>query len=294
MFTVAEALFGFDSFIAARLEHSERFIDAGPSESTRDVCVDQEPLSSLLLDPTLNEPPTCITNTIYDDAHLDLSIANYLRSLYLPGISSKQNPERSTNVFAAAVFLATDVWITSDLDLVGIDLLRYVHNDAGNDMVIPTISPAAMIVISSLWIIYVACLFGLAIYSAKTPRWTYSLDAFAMMRIGAAANERIPLDVGFEKKTIQVLDEMPGIIGDATGGEGEIGVLGMGASTPLNDFRYYKCYKGDGDAMKEAEWEVSYQRLQMRKRRRKRRAEKSAVKMLQAQPTGPSEVGRIV
>lgn len=161
-------------------------------------------------------------------------------------------------------------------------------------MVIPTISPAAMIVISSLWIIYVACLFGLAIYSAKTPRWTYSLDAFAMMRIGAAANERIPLDVGFEKKTIQVLDEMPGIIGDATGGEGEIGVLGMGASTPLNDFRYYKCYKGDGDAMKEAEWEVSYQRLQMRKRRRKRRAEKSAVKMLQAQPTGPSEVGRIV
>lgn len=36
-----------------------------------------------------------------------------------------------------------------------------------------------------------------------------------------------------------------GYVGDATGGEGDVGILGMGAATPLNGIREYRCYRGD-------------------------------------------------
>jgi len=55
-----------------------------------------------------------------------------------------------------------------------------------------------------------------------------------MMRMGRAADELIGLEVGFYVKPIYTLYEMPGAIGDATGGEGDVGALCMGASTPLN------------------------------------------------------------
>lgn len=112
-------------------------------------------------------------------------------------------------------------------------------------MVIPAISRAGMIVISALWAVYIACLFSLAVYSAITPRWTLQLDSFAMLRIGAAAHEEIKFDVGFETKAIDALDKLPGSIGDSTGGEGDIGALGLGASSPLRAARRYKCYSGD-------------------------------------------------
>lgn len=112
-------------------------------------------------------------------------------------------------------------------------------------MVIPAISRAGVILLSSLWGVYIACLFGLAIYSVKTPRWTSQLDGSAMMRIGAAANGQISLDAADDTKAIAALDEMPGFIGDATGGDGDVGVLGMGATAPLNGVRRYRGYEGD-------------------------------------------------
>lgn len=66
-----------------------------------------------------------------------------------------------------------------------------------------------------------------------------------MMRIGAAVHDQIALDVGFETEKIRSLDETSGFIGDATGGEGDVGKLGIGAMTPLNGVRRYKCYRGD-------------------------------------------------
>lgn len=66
-----------------------------------------------------------------------------------------------------------------------------------------------------------------------------------MMRIGATAHEQISFDVGFETKAIDALDELPGSIGDATGGEGDVGALGLGVSSPLRAGRRYKRYSGD-------------------------------------------------
>ena len=127
-------------------------------------------------------------------------------------------------------------------------------------MVIPAISSAGMIIISILWAVYIACLFALAVYSATSPRWTQQLDSFAMMRIGAAAHEHIDFDVGFETKAISALDKLPGEIGDATGDEGNVGVLGLGASSPLRARRRYKCYSGD-----EEDFERRAEKYQLRR-----------------------------
>lgn len=185
----------------------------------------------------------CISDSIQTPELLDRELAKYVQSFYLFGNYGLQwqDAERSTNAFTAAVYLANEAWLTSDV----LRANRRVSSDPGADMVIPAIAPAGMVVISALWAVYIACLFALAVYSATSPRWTQQLDSFAMMRIGAAAHEQIDFDVGFQTKAIRALDTLPGEIGDATGGEGDAGALGLGVSSPLRARRRYKCYSGD-------------------------------------------------
>jgi hypothetical protein len=110
-------------------------------------------------------------------------------------------------------------------------------------------------------------LFALSLYSARNYRWTARLDAFAMMRIGAEMHEKVPLEVGLEVSAIRVLDETPGFIGDATGGEGEVGVLGIGSGASLRGLRGYKSYKAD--AVEEARQAARDERLNRRNDRAK-------------------------
>lgn len=223
--------------------------DFEKNEFHPEVCVDQKALSSLLLDndERRGSASECILDAMYSPEELDKDLAQYLQSFYLSEITGikrrHRNPARSQNAFASAVFLATEAWLTSD----NFPARRYVSSDSGADIAIPAISRAGMILISSLYGVYIACLFGLAIYSVKTPRWTNQLDGFAMMRVGAAVSGQISLDIAVDTKGIGALDEMPGFIGDATGGEGDVGALGMGATTPLNGVRRYRCYEGDGE-----------------------------------------------
>jgi len=180
-----------------------------------------------------------------------MEVVDYLQSFYLFSFSDEDqlqarlerhpDPQLSQNAFASAVFLANEAWLTSNAT----QGRREVFSDPGADMVIPAISRSGMVIISTLWVVFIACLLSLALYSARTPRWTHRLDAFALLRIGAAAHEDINFDIGLEAQTVEFLDELSGSIGDATGGMGDIGALGMGAATPLRSARRYKCYKGD-------------------------------------------------
>lgn len=261
------ALFGYDSFITTRLSHQETFIrdyDSWPRAEDADTgqwvgytCVDQKPLSSLLLEPSEASSFDCITDNVQSLEKLDEDLAFYVRSFYPASnrtapFASGTTYERLENAFTSAVVLATEAWLT--LDSESSSPSREVYSDPGVDTVIPAISREGMIAISSLWAVYIACLTFLALYSARTPRWTNRLDAFAMMCIGAATHEQISLDVGFVTKDIHGLDEMPGYVGDATGGKGDVGALGMGATTPLNGVRRYRCYRADElEALRKAE-----------------------------------------
>ena len=130
LLTVAIALFGYNSYIPARLNHPDDFIigdNAWPGYKARWdpstfglACMDQKPMSSLLLGPDRDISDGCAEETIQSSEHLDRDLAEYLQSFYLFKTSildKRQLPERSANAFASAVFLATESWLTSDLHM---------------------------------------------------------------------------------------------------------------------------------------------------------------------------------
>lgn len=64
-----------------------------------------------------------------------------------------------------------------------------IHQDPGEDVVMPSISLAGIIVVSVFLGIHLLGLLLLALYAAFSPTWTDHLDAFAMMRLGATISE---------------------------------------------------------------------------------------------------------
>ncbi|KAJ7074106.1 hypothetical protein C8F01DRAFT_1272425 [Mycena amicta] len=134
------------------------------------------------------------------------------------------------NAFTSAAFLANQAWMTSITDG---DL--WVSYDLGADILVPVISRTAMIALSTLLGVYLLSLLSLAIYSVWSPHWTTRLDSFAMMRIGASLSDKLPLVLANGASSFKVLDETPGWIGDASGGIGAVGELGVGADAPRKD-----------------------------------------------------------
>ena len=76
-----------------------------------------------------------------------------------------------------------------------------------------------LIVISVFIILQLAGLFLLAIYASSHPTWTASLDSFALLRMGAAMANDLPLISALEVKDLAVLDEKAGWVGDAGNGK---------------------------------------------------------------------------
>lgn len=236
------ALFGYGSYIQTRLDLPEAYLTNSTNGTYHGIsCVDQRPFDSLL-EPRFKSNSDCIMDNVQTAEELDIEIAKYLYSFYENTAFSIDDVEGPTNAFAAAVFLATEAWFTARQDIWG---SREVYFDPGADTTIPAMSRAGMIVLSLLLGIYLACIIALSVYSSRKPRWTQQLDSFSMMRIGAEMHEKLPFKVGFEAEAIRVLDEMPGFVGDATGGEGDFGVLGIGSNTILNGVRRYECFEAD-------------------------------------------------
>jgi len=210
---------------------------------TDDGCIGQAPLIGLLhsvsgdqQDGNTLDP--CFGTNIDDDS-LQLQIAMYVSSLYYNAFDG-YGGERIKNAFESAAFLANKAQL--QYSPLGSRTLT-VFYDSGADTVVPAISRSGIILISVLLTVYLLSLLAIALYSAWTPSWTDQLDAFAMMRIGAALAESIPFRVVADTTDrIKVLDETPGWVGDATEGEGKVGELGMGAPTPLRERRQYACY----------------------------------------------------
>lgn len=249
------ALFGYGSYIPHQLDHPEAYLSNityfkdSPKNKTNHAssCINQRPFESLL-QPTTGRSSKCVMDDVRSLEELDDGIARYLQSFYVNTQYEVGDAERPTNAFAAAVYLATEAWFTTGHSDWG---SRSVYSDPGADTTIPTMSLASMIILSLMLGIYLACIIALSVYSSRKPSWTRQLDSFTMMRIGAAMHEQVPFKVCFEISAVRVLDEMPGYVGDATGGECDVGILGIGSNTPLIGSRWYESYKPD--AVKEAQ-----------------------------------------
>jgi hypothetical protein len=152
--------------------------------------------------------------------------------------------ERITNAFSAAAFLANQAWMLSAFD--GRLMVQY---DLGADMQVPVLSLTGIIVVSVLLGLFLLVLLGVAVYAWRTPTWTTTLDAFAMLRIGAAVgaplrptrdsdeaeNERLLLFPRNGAVGVAALDQTPGWVGDVSHAEGGevMGQLALGTGRKI-------------------------------------------------------------
>ena len=252
---VAMALFGESSYIATRTAHPEAYemtsaqadaniYNAGGSSS--EICYDLYPLVALSKDESGIQATAGLGCTgLAGPGDLGSQIATWL-SIFWAGSTDLGGPNNSSyqmqESLTAALFLSNEIWLKQGV--IGNGNLNVAY-DPGADMSVPVVSIGGMIVVSVLLGLFLAGLFAMAVYASRIPTWTSALESFAMMRIGAAVADHLPLMVGFEADEVKVLDETPGWIGDVTP-NATVGKLGLGARATLKSGRRYECYNEGG------------------------------------------------
>lgn len=240
LLTTAEALFGLGSFLDT-LQSSIAYAASMDESIFGNSCIEIVPFLPLVGGSALNELGNC--QRYWSTKSEPKQIALYYLSIFIPDGFSDNYNEILQNAFTSAAFLANDVWMTDHFGTLGITY------DLGADTEIPVISRPGLVLISILLGLDFVFLLALALYSAWTPRWTSQLDSFAMMRLGAAMGDRLPMLVTRNVDGVKALDETPGYIGDITGGDGWVGELGIGHNTQLQRDRMYRCYQHDDEVL---------------------------------------------
>ncbi|PGH02506.1 hypothetical protein AJ79_07619 [Helicocarpus griseus UAMH5409] len=242
---VAEALFGNSSFIATHSHSPLRSDETERVSSSSSSCRELAPL--VRLTSGRNEANNfdisqlridCIRPTngryVLDQVQKWLGAfwANdtYPDSKIYSLSSDKPEKFQMERTLTAAIYLAHKGWMLDGTDSMAYTGLNF---DMGIDAPLPVISFAGIIVISVLLGIFVFSLLGLAFYVSSTPTWTDTLNAFVMLRVGAAlsaddsAGSLPPLSA--HSGRTDVLDRKAGWFGDGrpeeNAGEVELGAV---------------------------------------------------------------------
>ncbi|KLJ12205.1 hypothetical protein EMPG_12734 [Blastomyces silverae] len=246
LYTVAEALFGNSSFIAAR-SHSplaytgtDRF---GP-------CRDLAPLVSLMKEgrgrynyDIRQAQLDCLRRP--DDTQVTWQVANWLGLFWTndSSLASVELDEPETfqmkRTLTAAVYLAHKGWL---LGGDGSDRNFEIRSDMGNDAPMPVISSAGVIAISMLLGIFLLSLIAVAGYTYSVPTFTSTLDAFVMLRLGAQLTTDDNTDplpaLSANSSGVTALDRKHGWFGDGKPDE-DVGRVELGADARLRNGREY-------------------------------------------------------
>lgn len=237
LLTIAVTLFGPGSFIDAHVLNPSPLIDAA-QRLPNGTCTGFAPLSYFLLDTTgiatshvSNDQECIVSNATWNVQAVDLQVRTPIR------IFANAHSTQLSTVVKAAAFLATKAWI--DHQVRAQAHLLTVQYDLGIDTVIASISLVGIIIISTLYVVFLLSLLAMAAYPSWTPRWTHSLDVFTMMRLGAGMGEdRVPLLVASRQRLVRALDEMPGWVGNGCDGK-DFGRLSLSADAALRKERRY-------------------------------------------------------
>lgn len=241
LLATAIALFGNGSYIATRSKDPASFERSISISDDRRVklymskCREFTPLTGLLEHGY--SKVTC--NTRLTGYTMPYEISQWLEKFWDGSTKSDYLEESMRRALSAAAFLSNYIWLTKSLQSRSDGSLD-VNWDQGVDTNVPTISIAGMTVVSVLLVAFLLGLGGMAVYASRVPAWTKTLDAFAMMRIGATVGEDLRLRAGKEKR-LNVLDEIPGWVGDAQP-ESDLGRLELGAVGRLRVGRKYLSY----------------------------------------------------
>ena len=150
----------------------------------------------------------------------------------------------------AALTLATYAASNAILNVGPDQYLLPISACAGSDLQKPTMPLAAMVVITLLLAAQLAGLAFLAIYASRHPSWTESLDAWAMLRIGAEIGLDVPAVSALDSQRVGMLDEKKGWVGDAGVERSEEGVecreLVLGGRERVRERALYRMVRGEG------------------------------------------------
>lgn len=249
LLTIAMALFGHGSFLDQLLTTPEIFSSSYLAEDAFS-CVEFAPMASLVG----GYGDSCITNS--DIQHSEGALEN----LAVSWMSNFHLDSQSlTTAFTEAAFLANQNWLGYNLDPYEERSLTIVY-DLGADTTIPSIPLGALIATSVVIGMFFIILFALTAYSVWEPRWTSRLDAFTMMRMGAAMPDKLPMLVGRKQDEVKELDEIPGWVGDGAEDGEPVGRLGLGADNVINKRKRYVCYRGDVEPI------TPYERNELKKK----------------------------
>ncbi|KAL4879461.1 hypothetical protein BJY04DRAFT_229024 [Aspergillus karnatakaensis] len=239
---IALALFGEGSFIASRARHTEAY--ATPVLHDRDdfdmwtsgACVEMIPLN--WLDGRTKD--SCIRNRDGGENGWDVAdqIVDWLTKFHAKA-------DTVAAAFTAAGFLANQARIRYNVPENSLKTLT-VSYDLGADTKIPVISLAGVVFISILLGVHVLSLLALGGYAAWSPRWTGTLNSFAMMRLGSIIAPQLPLWFASGWHRVEVFDQTPGWIGAVTSDDGRVGELSLGEGVRLRKGREYASYHPDG------------------------------------------------
>lgn len=248
LLTIAIALFGPGSFIQTRYDHPEYY---GTQDVSADGCLWQLPMSNLIPDSDTNyvKPfESCIEvpNGGWNGTHVTWEIMRWL-SLF------NYDRDSLSTGFTAAAYLATQFWVQKMDDVLDKSTpgTMVVASDMGADTQVPVLSRGGLIAVSVLLGLDILLLLAVAVYATLIPRWTSTMDSWAMMRMGAAVADKIPLLIGRKTDSIGSLDTISGCIGDQSREADYTGRLGLGADRPLdwkND-RRFECYSSDAQRL---------------------------------------------
>ncbi|KAK2608869.1 hypothetical protein QQS21_002582 [Conoideocrella luteorostrata] len=242
--TLARALFGNGSIFDDKLDGVD---PVTVIDSHAGSCAQMLPLVGILDSMSDNSP--CLNATIWSGDRVGA------RAAYLSHFFNNNAADGIVSIaFEAAAFITIDVMMSlaHHSNLI-------IQKLSGPGVLVPTMSYASAIVISSLLGIFLTSLVAMSLFSAWTPRWTTRLDSFAMIRIGAARPECFPLRVTYKVDRIQTLDNIPGWVGDGTSSHDTevlkhepLSELGLGAQMPLSKRAKYHCYEDDDEEFYES------------------------------------------
>ncbi|KAE8416799.1 hypothetical protein BDV36DRAFT_296809 [Aspergillus pseudocaelatus] len=171
--------------------------------------------------------------------------------------SFQTDTKRISDAFETGLALVNTAWaeVAGSIPVGSIDDYGVMF-DLGGDTLVPKISQASIIAISILHSVYLISLLCVASYAAFYPKWTGSMNGFAMMRIGAAVADRMPLLITYKEDEIHALDKIPGWIGgtslngsceehDSGKNSDQVAKLELGSPCRLRGKQKYACYEAD-------------------------------------------------
>ena len=199
-----------------------------------------------LLDPIQLTPQCTPTSMDTTGSPYATALVNALFD-WLPIFSNTSNAETAFNL---TIYSAHKSLLTAET-LAEVDEGNPVFMKPGYDIQKPEIPLPALVIISALLATQILCLAGLALYASWYHTWTNSLDAFALLRMGASLGQQeLPLISNVKASAMFSLDEREGWIGASVpaGQQDDTspGVLAVGGRHRMERNRLYRNALNDG------------------------------------------------